>query len=235
MTSPPSAAAMAALREQLAASHGLRASDRRIGAMAERTAKLHATRRELAEQYNLPVEDPRIQQGALAALNQKNWEAKILLGQAVPAGELESYTKIIAQLLGKPPTDLNVRFITDMARCSACGFVAPETPEETARDAARAAKNNPPPVPAAREPSVLPLNAPEPEPEKAETSASEGASPASAPQPTQVPAPVNVIASFRKGIHADPHAPLARRDEPWRSHVEGEQFGYRQFDIPKDF
>ena len=107
----PSPAAMAALRRELAASHALPENDKRVIAMAERTAKLWQTRRELAEQYKLPVDDPRIQQAALAATNQKNWESKILLGQAVPNDELEAYSKIISQLLGKPKEDLVVRFV----------------------------------------------------------------------------------------------------------------------------
>ena len=193
---------------QLAATHGLPKEDKRIQVMAGRMAKLKALRVELAAQYSLTVDDPRIQQGALAKLNQGNWEAKVLLGNPVPNTELQAYTNIISQLLGPPAVPLTVRFV-DQGFCKKCkaDLTADELAEvEAQREARQQPKAN-------AEHSPLP-EAPAPPP------AVEAAPPAQS---------ANIVA-LHKDIHAG--APLARHDEPWRASIASE---FRRFDIPENF
>ena len=96
-----------------------------------RIASLKAMRATLAAEFGLSVDDARIGQAALVKLNQENWQGQILLGRPVPACELEAYTATVASLLGKPPTDLNIKFVES--------FVCPKCQANT--------KAEPPPTP----------------------------------------------------------------------------------------
>ena len=147
------------------------------------------------------MDDARIGQAALVKLNQENWQGQILLGRPVPACELEAYTATVASLLGKPPTDLNIKFVE--------GFVCPKCQANTDAEAAAAAAEAKA-APVAEAPAPQPVAAP-PVP--------------AASAPVLQPAP-NVV-----NIHSHPLAPLAKHNEPWRGFTEGNgRTGYGGFD-----
>jgi hypothetical protein len=128
---------------------------------AERVSSLKAMREELAKTYKLRTNDPRIEQAAITRMNQSNWEAQIVAGRPVPSAELEGYTNTIAQLLGKPPVDLNVRFVEGhiCPRCQA--NTDAEAAAAKAAAEAKAALEAETPSPAPPAPNVVPLhNAP---------------------------------------------------------------------------
>jgi hypothetical protein len=109
---------------------------------AESITNLTAMREQLAKDYNMSADDPRIAQACIVRLNQGAWEKQILVGVPVPAVELEAYTNVVAALLGPPPcASLKVRFvhvcfhcqteseIDPDALCAKCGAELPPKPE----------------------------------------------------------------------------------------------------------
>lgn len=95
---------------------------------AERAVSVKAMREQLAKDYNLGVDDPRIVQACTVRLNQQNWEGQIALGRPVPSAELQAYTNVISQLLGAPRVALNVEFVDHSDVCIKCR--APLPPRE---------------------------------------------------------------------------------------------------------
>jgi hypothetical protein len=115
---------------------------------------LRALQEQLAKDYTLIADDPRVSQAALVLLNQRHFEREILVGRPVPSSELQAYTNVIAALLGPPPIvkTLNVRYnyICFECRreddkpdprvcCSACGEVKSERPVHTSAPVAEPA------------------------------------------------------------------------------------------------
>jgi hypothetical protein len=175
----------------------------------------------LAEDFKLSATDPRVEQAGIYKANQLLWEQRIASGEAIPSAELSSYSDIVERLLGKPAAaPLKVRFVYVCFHCQTESEVDPDT-------LCAKCQAELPPKPE-RGPVEL-MHASEPPPVSVEPAA-----PADASEAPPAPAPVNVEA-LHHSIHSDPHAPLAHRDEPWRSHLQGERSGFRRFDIPKNF
>ena len=140
---------------------------------ADCAAKLKAHRATLADRTGFAESDPRIEQGAWLLLAEDNLKEALLRGEAVPVEAMKPVTDMLASILPKSETSLNIRFVGVVDSCPKCGFEKEGAPE--------------PAPPKANYSSPLP-EAPAPQP----------AEPAAAAPP----APSANIVALRKDIHA---------------------------------